>query len=1053
MKVEKALGSIVVAVAIASASSLFAANQYWVGGASGYWSGANWASAAGGTGAAWTDSNRAYFTTSLSTIDLNGSSPTVIDFYTTGFSEANRCAINITNTSDTPSTLTFTSLNRNADDELGWADLSFSNVAVVDTSTWGFEIFSGTYVKFGDGATYTKPTANSCGHVYIGDFLARTSILEIATGGTFTVNDGLYIGCPGKDNVGKELTGVLLVSGGTVNVLNGNIFMGRCNSTGQFTANGKKYDNINRGTEATSRFEISGGTVNAKNIYMGSIWASGQTYNQKSEILVKSDGVLKLTGNLYAREYGANSIIVDGGTIEANGMEPYYTANGCYRAKNYSVTVKNGGVLAVKSIYFNTLKDNTENVHFDNGTFRAGGSFSTHAYSNYESKSNSSTLFTVGQGGMTIDTQEYTLIWLTRIDPSSEGKVTKKGSGKLNLNWTTYNAGGFDVDEGTLSFGGTDTKITSGTLTVKSGATLEKQTGNNPAYLAPSVVFKDGAKLNIPYSNGAVGAVSANAITLEGALEVSFSATPAAGAYPLLTILGEGTFDASALEGITLPDDPAFAGAKLSLSTDAKSVVLILSSDPVWIGGTRGDLGVDSNWSKGAVPKAGDNAVITVGAAATLVNNALFKPKSITFPAGSAKVTIEGTTPLEGITAINNHSSANHEFKVPVEADALTINNTTTYCVFTGGLTVNSVEFAETGNDKCSIYGDWRIKGDWHPVVGNTLYDGASVTVEGALLNPDNLCIESGCVVTAARLNATGSCGHLSYRSHGRLVVTGACSIETSTDCYLVREAANTGSTVEFGSLYANTPGKWTYASAKNIIVGADGITCATRVQCFSGPALYSRSGGFSVTGTSNFGCNDSGLTIHTTQYETENTPATIVFDIPVVDSSDKNKGWIEVKGCGKVLFNSVSTFSDGLTVSSGTVAVNPGKRPGNATVTVRKGATLQVAQSGTVALNGGLTLDDGAALGFNYTSTLSAPVLDVSGKTVTVNGGVIVKVSADCDRPRNDAKTLTAGGKFAGAVVSLAPGAPSWAKSVSVNAAGDIILGLKPLGFSVIVR
>ena len=80
------------------------------------------------------------------------------------------------------------------------------------------------------------------------------------------------------------------------------------------------------------------------------------------------------------------------------------------------------------------------------------------------------------------------------------------------------------------------------------------------------------------------------------------------------------------------------------------------------------------------------------------------------------------------------------------------------------------------------------------------------------------------------------------------------------------------------------------------------------------------------------------------------------------------------MKGCGTVLFNSVSTFSDGLTVSSGTVAVNPGMRPGNSTVTVRGGATLQVAQSGMVALNGGLTLDDGAALGFNFTEKRTTP-------------------------------------------------------------------------------
>ena len=184
---------------------------------------------------------------------------------------------------------------------------------------------------------------------------------------------------------------------------------------------------------------------------------------------------------------------------------------------------------------------------------------------------------------------------------------------------------------------------------------------------------------------------------------------------------------------------------------------------------------------------------------------------------------------------------------------------------------------------------------------------------------------------------------------------------------------------------------------------------------------------------------------------------ATIVFDITVADRSDANKGKIEIKGCGTVLFNSVSTFSDGLTVSSGaTAAVNAGKRPGNGTVTVRNGATLQVAQSGTVALNGGLTLDDGAALGFNFTERRTAPVLDVTGKTVTLgaNGTVVVKISATEDiRPKGGANVLTAGGKFAGATVSLADGAPKWVKGVSVNADGEIVLDVKPYGAMILVK
>ena len=1036
--IRAALAAAAVCVAMALAPSFAADNQYWVGGASGLWSGANWADAAGGAGGAWTSGNIGWFTTSPTTIDLGGSSPTVADFRTSGFSEANRCAINITNTRDTPSTITFSNLNRSGDEELAFADLVFSNVSVVDKSTWAFEIFSGTRITFGDGATYVKPAANSSGYIYVGLFSATSNELAVLSGATVTAKSGLCIGCS-KDDNNVAVTGVVYVAGGTIN------------TPTLYSGDSSKLDGTkNKGYGALVIDDR--GVVNVSGeTHLGCKWKSGASYGQTSIIRVHSGGTLDLAKTI-VHEYGTKNIVIDGGLLKTSAnFEPQYdsSGSGLYKARNFTLTVQNGGVLEVGgNFYVNSYSSAKETVVFDGGTFRAGKSLTTHSSS---AGNGDYTDLLVGAGGMTIDTQGYTITWQTRID-ESEGKVTKKGSGKLNLNWTTYNSGGFDVDEGTLSFGGSTTQIRYGALTVKSGATLEKQTGNNPVWLAPSVVFKDGAKLNIPYSNGAVGAIKADAIDVEGALDVAFSATPAPGAYALLTITGEGTFDESVFSKIKLPDDPAFAGAVLSLSADAKSVMLILSSDPVWIGGTSGDLGVASNWSNGVVPQAGTNAIITAAAAAFLTNSAAFTAKSITFSAGCPKVTIEGA-PLEDMVAINNLSSANHEFKTAVVADALSISNTTTYCVFTGGLTVNSVSFGVAENTKAAIYGDWRIKGDWRPQVGNALYDGASVTVEGALLNPDNLSINSGCVVTAATLSATGSCEHLSYASSGRLVITGACNIETSTDCRFVRTAANSGSTMEFGSLYVNTPGKWTYATAKNIIAGVGGIECATRLQCDSGPALYSRSGRFSVTGTSNFGCNNSGLTIHTTQYETENTPATIVFDIPVADSSDKNKGWIDVKGCGTVLFNSVSTFSDGLTVSSGTVAVNPGMRPGNSTVTVRNGATLQVAQSGMVALNGGLTLDDGAALGFNFTEKRTTPVLDVTDKTVTVNGTVSVKISAaDGIKPKGGDHTLTSGGKFAGANVSLAAGAPTWVKGVSV-VDGEIVLTVKRNGFAVFVR
>ena len=143
--------------------------------------------------------------------------------------------------------------------------------------------------------------------------------------------------------------------------------------------------------------------------------------------------------------------------------------------------------------------------------------------------------------------------------------------------------------------------------------------------------------------------------------------------------------------------------------------------------------------------------------------------------------------------------------------------------------------------------------------------------------------------------------------------------------------------------------------------------------------------------------------------------------------------------------------------LDTATLAVNAGKKPTEGTVKICTGATLQVGQSGTVSLGSNLTLADRACLGFNYTSK-DEPVLDLSGKTVTFAGGatpnVTVRISAtDGKRAHKGDNVLTTGGKFAGATVTVADGAPDWVMSVSVDANGNIVMKAKPSGIMILVR
>lgn len=91
--------------------------------------------------------------------------------------------------------------------------------------------------------------------------------------------------------------------------------------------------------------------------------------------------------------------------------------------------------------------------------------------------------------------------------------------------------------------------------------------------------------------------------------------------------------------------------------------------------------------------------------------------------------------------------------------------------------------------------------------------------------------------------------------------------------------------------------------------------------------------------------------------------------------------------------------------------------------------------------------------LGFNFTDRTTAPTLAVSD--VSANGAVKVKVSAAIGvRPSVSAKVLTSGGGFIGVNVSLDEnGKPDWAKGVSVDGSGNLVLDVKPVGLMIMFQ
>ena len=1037
------------------ATNANAANQYWVGGTSGEWGGNNWASSAGGTGAAWTSGSRAYFTTSPSTIDLNGANFTIQDIFTSGFSSGKRCAINFTNSSSTKPTLTITDPNlTDASAEIGFANISFENLKIYNSNTnYGLELNNYACLRFGSGAVFTEAASKT---TRLGYSLSSSNTIEVVDGAQVTFKGNVYVAVPSESSYAP--TGVIRVSGEGSKLTANQIVTG-------FRTKGTKYA-AGTGGKAAVIVE-NGATMKLNDVYLGKDYndAGGNENGPVITMLVQSGGTLEC-GVVYCREYAhsGRTITINNGTMKATRIEPEWDDTNKYKAKNMTINVVTNGVLETTGHFYtvNYSSSCNENILFDGGTFRAAANLHTLSTSYFTD----ATTFTVGPLGMTVDTQSYTLDWNTKIDRGS-GKITKKGSGTLNWGWSSLATGGMDVNAGTLSVSGSGTHF-EGPLTVKSGATLKNAAANNPSYLAKAVTFEAGAKLAVPAADGVLSVIKAPAISIEGTTTVSFPNGFPGGRQTILTMTGSGSFTAEDAAKLTVPANAA--GYVFYVSSDGKSIQIGPAAGR-WTG-AAGNLLIDDpgNWSDNAVPD-GTPAFIAVDEATTLLCNGTFSPKSITFAADSKAITFNGEGSITGIEAITNLNASstqtNHRFNIPVSGDTVDLNNRgDSCCIFSGGFTVANPVLSNSADidNAHSLAGIWTITGaSWSPGTYDTVRGDASITFEHELKDPGNFNIASGAVVTAATMKVTSST-YPAYSNSGRLVVNGICDVSnTSVDFSLAREESQ-NATVILGGLVFNTS-RWAWLNAKTIVVGSEGIkfdNTNNNTLRFSGtPQLYARDGTLTLHAgkddNQQYAINtDNTLTINTTQFESSPERPSIVYingKIQYVSSANYNGG-IAVKGIGKVVFDSVSTFSGGLTVGdTATVAINAGKQAGTGAITVNSGAALEIPQSGAATIPGAVTLKDNAVLSFNFTSIDSAPKF-VFSNTATASGTVKVKVSAaDGVFPRKlDRRWLIAEG-VSGEFELDEETKPIWADGVSLDEDGNLYLDVKAPGLTLSVR
>ena len=199
-----------------------------------------------------------------------------------------------------------------------------------------------------------------------------------------------------------------------------------------------------------------------------------------------------------------------------------------------------------------------------------------------------------------------------------------------------------------------------------------------------------------------------------------------------------------------------------------------------------------------------------------------------------------------------------------MSGSAITFNNDTASYKFSGGIAAETPTFTNHGAGQSDLSGTWRITAaTWTPPSGCRINSGDSVTVEGTLLNSANISINAGGVLTAA-----------------------ACE-----------DGINVSGTHQPELRFSNN----------STLYSRNGVLTLHSVR-----RPYSIAGGQNVT-------------FDTTKYGTADVPTTFNIDgIIKVNRTDGYTGGMIVKGCGKVVFNSASTFVGGLTVTNtATVAVN----------------------------------------------------------------------------------------------------------------------------------
>ena len=726
--------------------------------------------------------------------------------------------------------------------------------------------------------------------------------------------------------------------------------------------------------------------------------------------------------------------------------------------------------------------------------------------SNYEDRQQGHTV-TVSLGKTKDNQTERTLL----DGKNGPAAVSAFGAGTFFIKDACFFTGGFTASNGVTVAVNKGAYPGKGNVTIKDTATLDLvQSASGPVPVAGTLTMQGGATLRIPEYSAKALPISVNALEFDGVTEDKKIALKIEGGslgcgYNAI-LKSESVIPANAWENFAVTLGAAVPDGKEPLYTVIGNTLYIVvkgENDVLWTGaGATANFSDDGNWMGGAKPSNGANLYIAAAADTTIVNDIEgFSPASIAFSSDSAAVTIEGGCAISEVAAITNLSSVSHTINVPVyfkEGIAVVQNargyktRTESHIVFAGGAYANDGYTIASWNDGYS----WAVFGNYFYANGaespyvvkdykkNETDDIRFVVCENSSLyipyagDLREIDIRPGSSVNIGEMKISSSGDRITHRNLCEVTVTNLF-ITGSGDRYLTCDqvldaSKNETSVFKFMSVTNDLKTNWFYLADKNkptshvIYIGEYGINFtdqATGRYCIgttgSGNTETIRPwySDFSI-GTS---ARDVLLTMHRNVIfctdDEGGEGRTITFDAIM---NARTTPVITISGSGTLQVNKEASNNEQPTVSvvdTATLAYRSGASLGTGTTTVNAGATLKVADSGTVALGGDLTLKSGACLGFNFTNR-NTPVLDLTTKNVafaaeegeTMN--VIVKITAeDGVLAKGGENILTSGCDFSKVNVSLADGAPDWVKGLYLKEDGSLAIEAKAFGTIIFLK